>query len=466
MPTQTAQRAAINISGVLFSSAMQPYEEILTKVQKHMTNTYARDLGSFNGESDTEHFLRDCIQKYLKENRIACDNGETMQELTDRLFHDMSEFSFISRLNLLNIKGFEELNGNAWNDIELITEHGYKKLPEHFLNPQHALDIITRILSRRGITIDERTPYAYGDIEKGIRIAVLKPPLVDEEIGVTFSIRTVNVSTISKEKLIRKGSATEEELELLRTLAQRKISMAFSGGTGSGKTTSAAWLLSTLPQKYRIFTIEEGSREVNLIKRNENNEIISRIIHTLTKPSTNPQDTIDQTRLLELALRFHPDIIFMAEMRSREAFAVQEAARTGHGVLATLHTKSAPATYMRLMTLAKQAQPTFNDDTLMKMMIEAFPIIIYMKQLEDGSRRIMRIIEAERYKDGEVVYRTLWRFVVDDTVVDGEGFTKIRGHHERVEGISRTLYDELIENGCPRKTANQFYHLKEEAESA
>lgn len=463
MQTKVTQRSTINISGALYSENKLPYAQILTAMQAHMKDTYARELTSFNGESEAEHFLRECIQKSLKEKRIGCDDETDMQQLTDRLFHDMSEFSFISRLDLFNLDGFEELNGNAWNDIELITDKGYKKLKETFLSPRHAMDIITRILSRRGVTMDESLPFAYGDIGKGIRIAVMMSPIVDEEVGIAFSIRKVNTDTISKNKLIEKGSAAEEELRLLQVLAERKISMAFGGGTGSGKTTSAAWLLSTLPLKYRIFTIEEGSREVNLVRYNEKREIISRVIHTLTKTSANPQDVIDQTRLLELALRFDPDVIFMAEMRSREAFAVQEAARTGHGVLATLHTKSAPATYMRLMTLAKQAQPTFNDDTLMKMMIEAFPIIIYQKQLDDGSRRIMRIIEAERYKEGEIIYRTLWRFVVEDTVTDDEGFSRIEGHHERVASISDALYDELIENGCPRHIADHFHKPTKEA---
>lgn len=375
IPIQT-QKAPINLTGILYSSQAETYEHILTKIQIHMKDNYARELSEFKGDNDTEKFLRECIQKYLKENRVGCDNGEDLESLTNRLFHDMAEHSFISRLGILDMDGFEELNGNAWNDIELITSEGYKKLDETFLNPQQAVDVIKRILSRRGVTIDNGLPCAYGDMGKGIRITVAMPPIVDEEVGIVFSIRKVDVNNISQEKLIQKDSAAKEELEMLKVLVERKISMAFGGGTGSGKTTTAAWLLSTLPTKYRLFTIEESSREIDLIKRDENAKIISRVVHTLTMTSSNnPQDSIDQTRLLEIALRFHPDIIFMAEMRSKEAFAVQEAARTGHGVLATLHTKSAPATYMRLMTLAKQAQPTFADDTLMKMMIEAFPII-------------------------------------------------------------------------------------------
>lgn len=457
MQQTRATGITIDVQKILHSTVKQPYEHILELVRKHVNEVCTKELAEYTGtDVDTERLLRDHIQKYLKDYKVSCESGETGEELTNRIFHDMAEYSFITRLGLLEMDGFEELNANSWDDIELITNKGMKKLSETFLSPEHAGNIVKRILNRRQITIDQQKPFAYGDLEKGVRIAAMMPPIIDEECGIVFSIRRVNVGTVSKDTLLASDCAHAEELELLEVLTKYNISMVFGGGTGAGKTTAAAWLLSSLPEKTRLFTVEEGSREVNFIKK-ENGHVLSRVVHTLTRSSPNQEDNIDQTKLLELALRFHPKVLFMAEMRSSEAFAVQEAARTGHGVLATAHTKSAASTYMRLMTLGKQAFPTFSDDTLMRMMMEAFPIIIYMKQLEDGTRRLMRVIQGESYRDGEIQYRTLWRFVVEDTITDSKGFVTIKGHHERGKGISDELYDELIENGCPRKIADQFH---------
>ena len=36
-----------------------------------------------------------------------------------------------------------------------------------------------------------------------------------------------------------------------------------------------------------------------------------------------------------------------------------------------------------------------DDSILMQIMVEAYPIIVFTKQLEDGSRKIMEIIEGE-----------------------------------------------------------------------
>jgi pilus assembly protein CpaF len=48
------------------------------------------------------------------------------------------------------------------------------------------------------------------------------------------------------------------------------------------------------------------------------------------------KQNIDQDILLDMALRFNPEIICVGEMRGPEAYAAQESARTGHTVLTTI----------------------------------------------------------------------------------------------------------------------------------
>ena len=93
---------------------------------------------------------------------------------------------------------------------------------------------------------------------------------------------------------------------------------------------------------------------------------------TITRESENAKQNIDQDMLLDMALRYHPDIICVGEMRSAEAYAAQEAARTGHGVLTTIHSNSSQATWRRMVTLCKRKHE-MADDTLMDLVTEAFP---------------------------------------------------------------------------------------------
>lgn len=72
----------------------------------------------------------------------------------------------------------------------------------------------------------------------------------------------------------------------------------------------------------------------------------------------------------DMALRYHPDIICVGEMRSAEAYAAQEAARTGHGVLTTIHSNSSQATWRRMVTLCKRKHE-MSDDTLMDLVMPA-----------------------------------------------------------------------------------------------
>ena len=55
--------------------------------------------------------------------------------------------------------------------------------------------------------------------------------------------------------------------------------------------------------------------------------------------------------LLKLSLRLHPEILVPAEMREKEALTVQEAGRTGHTIVSTLHANSARTAYDRILTM-------------------------------------------------------------------------------------------------------------------
>jgi pilus assembly protein CpaF len=83
---------------------------------------------------------------------------------------------------------------------------------------------------------------------------------------------------MEKEDFISGGTATVEMLDFLSECIRYGISVCIAGATSSGKTTVAGWLLTTIPDNKRIFTIENGSRELSLI-REQNGRV------TNSKPS-------------------------------------------------------------------------------------------------------------------------------------------------------------------------------------
>lgn len=429
------------------------YSDILRNIQEYMSNTYDNLLSVDMSDSD-EKLVKEYIKQYIVTHSIKLDDFDD-DELTNQLFSDMAEFSFLTKfLRNPEKMHLEEIDINSWEDIDLIVNGQRYKSPEHFLSPQHAIDIVRRMLQMSGNVIDDGNPTALGSLAKNIRITVLKTPVLDDDIGIAASIRVVTKTFLSKSTLSQ-NTATAGMLDFLAMAVKYGISVCIAGNTGSGKTSTASWLMSSLPDSTRIYTIEEGSREFDLIKRGKNGVVLNSVIHTLTKSSLDKSTEITQEDLLDFALRFNPDVICVGEMRSREAFAAQEAARTGHTVITTIHSKTAAGAYMRMTTLAKRAYE-FSDDTLMKMMVEAFPIIVFQRQLEDASRKITEIIEGEDYINGVLKYRVLFRYVVDDNSSGSDGKVSVKGHFERGDVISERLRSEFIQNGAPKVIADLF----------
>lgn len=426
------------------------FNAVLHEVQEYISSKYSTLI--IEGEKDeVKSQIKRYITKYLQDYRIAV-NGMSEAQLVDSLYAEMAEFSFLTKY--IFSTGIEEVDINAWNDIEIQYSDGSTvKLEEHFDSPEHAVNVIRRMLHVSGMVLDNASPAILGHLSKNIRIAVLKAPLVDEDVGVSASIRIVNPQSMGKQDFVNGGTATEEMLNFLSECLRYGISVCVAGATSSGKTTVAGWLLTTIPDNKRIFTIENGSRELALVRK-KNGKIVNSVIHTLTRSSDNEKQNVDQNMLLDMALRFNPEIICVGEMRSSEAYTAQESARTGHTVLTTIHSNSCEATWRRMATLCKRKYD-INDDTLMSLVTEAFPIVVFTKQLENKQRRMMEIMECEIRADGTRCFRTLYRFnITENRIEDGKLF--IDGKHKKEQRISQGLQKRFLENGMPQEVLNNI----------
>jgi len=449
-----------NLNDIFFSangsSDELTYEQILEDVQRYFTDNHAAALVGDDNSGNAESILKELMAKYIGKRKYAIE-GLSASELCDKLFDDMAGYSFLKRW--IYMPDVEEVNINAFDDIEVIMNSGRSiKIPDKFTSAQHAIDVTRRMLSACGMVIDDTMPSIIGFLDKNIRISVDKSPIVDADVGLNASIRIVNQQTVTKEKLLKSDSATEEMLDFLTACIRYGVSVCISGGTGSGKTTDMAWLLSMVPNNRRLITIEEGSREFNLVKRDADGNILNSVVHLLTRPHENPSLNINQDILLERVLRKHPDVIGIGEMRSAaESLSVAEASRTGHTVCTTIHSNSSVSTYRRMMTLAKRKY-SMDDSILMQIMVEAYPVVVYTKQLEDRSRKIMEIIEGEDFIDGKLIYRTLYQYDVMDNTVNEKGEVKVIGQHKKIGNISETLKKRFLDNGISIKELNQFLY--------
>ncbi|WP_243141132.1 CpaF/VirB11 family protein [Alkaliphilus pronyensis] len=432
-------------------SKYMDFTEVLRRVQEHISKNYAI-LITDDGVAESKIKLKSYIKKYIEENQLKVD-GYNKSSLIERLYMEMAEFSFLT--GYLERDDIEEINVNSFNDIKVTYSNGeIKPADEHFNSPTHAMDVIRRLLHQSGMILDSSQPIVVGHLSDKIRITAIAKGIVDKDVGVSVSIRIINPRKLSKEDFIRNDTASAEMLDFL-TLAHRYgESICFTGATSSGKTTLMSYVLSTLPNNKRLFTIENGTREFNLIQKNDKGEVINNVIHTVTRQSDDPKQSITMAKLLETALTVNPDYICVAEMKSDEAFYAQESARSGHGVSTTIHANSCIATYYRMVTLCKQKYD-MDEKTLYNLVTEAFPIIAFCKKLEDNTRHIMEITECLIKEDGSREIRTLHKYnVVDNVEVDGR--SKIIGQYEMVSKPSAVMQKRLLENGISKAELSQL----------
>lgn len=137
---------------------------------------------------------------------------------------------------------------------------------------------------------------------------------------------------------------TIEELKMpliLKTIAQRPQGLfVVTGPTGSGKSTTLAAMIQYMNETMsrHIITLEDP---IEYVYKHGMSIINQREVGFDTKNFSNG---------LRAALRQDPDVILVGEMRDLETIQIAiTAAETGHLVLGTLHTSSAPDTINRII---------------------------------------------------------------------------------------------------------------------
>ena len=429
---------------VFFHTSEAPqmtYDQILDDVRRYMIDNHSRAISE--GSEESEMLVQNLIMQYLTQKKYALPDM-SMNELSSKLYEYMAGLAFLRKY--IYAVDTEEVDIDSWQTIKIIRSGKHiETIPEHFASPEQALDIVRRMIAPTGQTLDNTTPTVITNLDRNIRIAAAKYPVIDEDIGVVASIRVVNQRVVTAEMLYNSGSATWEMLDFLQLCIRHGVSVCIAGATGSGKTTLLDWLLSCVPDDQRMITIEDGSRELNLYKRDEHGNVINSVQHMITR-HRDGNDTLDisQDDLLEFALRMNPTVIGVGEIRkAKECMAVAEASRTGHTCATTIHANSAKDSYMRMMTLAKR-ENALSDEMLMKIMVEAYPIMVYTKQLADGSRRIMEITEAEEYWGDELHWHYMFKYDV------------IGKKHDKVGFLSSKLIHHMLENGATEEELKPY----------
>ena len=318
--------------------------------------------------------------------------------------------------DLLKDNAITEIMVNGTNDIYVeIDGKLIKDETVSFINEEHIIRTIQRIVQPLGRTIDAANPMVDARLRDGSRLNAIIPPLSLK--GPVLTIRKFAKELESVEDLLVKGTLTAEMARFLEACVLAKLNIIISGGTGTGKTTLLNILSSFIGEDERIITIEDAA-ELRL----QQSHVISletRLVNYEGEGEVTIRD------LVRNSLRMRPDRIIVGEVRGKEAFDMLQAMNTGHeGSITTLHSNSPEDAVSRLETMLLMNDMELPVSAVRGYIANAIDIIIQIDRMSDGRRRITSICEVVDLKDLKVEMKEIFAFtqkgIADDNSVIGE----------------------------------------------
>lgn len=286
-----------------------------------------------------------------------------------------------------------EIMVNGPRDIYVERNGKIYKTDKRFVDDQHLLRIIDKIVSRIGRRVDESSPMVDARLPDGSRVnAAVHPVAVD---GPLLTIRKFLAEAYTPDDLLRFKTLTEEVLMLLKAAVEGRLNVVISGGTGAGKTTTLNMLSGFIPNDERIITIEDA---VELKLQQEH------VLRLESRPPDIEQKGEVKIRdLVRNALRMRPDRIIVGEARGEEALDMLQAMNTGHdGSMTTIHSNSPRDTLSRIETMVLMAGMELTLSAIRNQIASAIDLMVHQSRLKDGSRRITHVVEVQG-KEGETI---------------------------------------------------------------
>ena len=213
----------------------------------------------------------------------------------------------------------------------------YRRIPSEYRERIVArMKIMARLnIAERRLPQDGKIRFKLGEREIELRMVTVPTAGEDEDV-------VLRILAGSGALPLSEMGLSPENLQAVEELVRRPYGLMLAvGPTGSGKTTTLHSMLAQINDvKKKIWTVEDPV------------EITQPGLRQL---QVQPQIGLTFASAMRSFLRADPDVIMVGEMRDEEtAHMGIEASLTGHMVLSTLHTNTAPETVTRLIDMGME----------------------------------------------------------------------------------------------------------------
>nr|WP_306799266.1 CpaF family protein [Alcanivorax quisquiliarum] len=325
--------------------------------------------------------IRRSVMQHVKESRIPLSSQDTNQLVRDML-DEVTGFGPLEPL--LKDPRINDILVNGPNSVFIEVAGVLQKTQARFIDDDHVLRVIRRILAPLGRRLDEASPMVDARLPDGSRVNAVIPPLALD--GPSISVRKFTRNHLMADDLIRAGSMTEECLRVLIEAVQAKRNIIVSGGTGTGKTTMLNLISQYIPKNQRILTIEDSAE---LVLNHPH------VVRMETRPANaEGKGRVAARDLVVNALRMRPDRIIVGEVRSSEIIELLQAMNTGHdGSMSTLHANGTREALVRIETLLAVSGYEASEKAIARLISSALDIIVQLERLPDGKRIIKEVVQ-------------------------------------------------------------------------
>jgi type IV pilus assembly protein PilB len=337
-------------TGVAVEPVLALYSDISEALEKWQEGTSDSDIGKALGTMDDVH-LDDLDMEAVDENADSPEGADNNGD------DDAPIVRFVNKMLLDAIRlGASDIHFEPYEKsyrvrfrVDGILQEMSR--PPANLAPRLAarLKVMSRMdISERRVPQDGRVKLKLSK-NKAIDFRVNTLPL---QFGEKIVLRILDPSS-AKMGIEALGYEDDQKQLYMDALARPQGMILVTGPTGSGKTVSLYTGLNILNTTERNISTAEDPIEINM--------------EGINQTQINMRVGLSFAEALRSFLRQDPDVVMVGEIRDLETAEISiKAAQTGHLVLSTLHTNSAPETLTRLLNMGV---PAFNVATSVNLII-------------------------------------------------------------------------------------------------